>query len=162
MSTLDPTPRRIHTPEQPTAVVRERVPMKELTDFFGRAFGTVMAAAQAQNASPAGPPFALYHGMPTDTVDVEAGFPITPNFSAADSVRSGVLPESDAFEAVHKGPYDTLERTYGLILERMSAEGITPSDTMWEFYLSDPEKQLDPSTWQTRVVWPIESGPKVA
>ena len=69
----------IKTSEQPTAVVRERVPMANLTEFFGRAFGAVMAAAQAQHASPTGPPFALYHGMPTDTVDVEAGFPVTPD-----------------------------------------------------------------------------------
>lgn len=105
MSTIDPQPRMIKTSEQPTAVLRERVPMANLTEFFGRAFGAVMAAAQAQHASPTGPPFALYHGMPTDTVDVEAGFPVTPGFSAAGDVISGLLPGADAFEAVHKGPY---------------------------------------------------------
>ncbi|MCD4851590.1 GyrI-like domain-containing protein [Arthrobacter sp. AK01] len=155
MSILDQQPALIRTSEQPTAVLRERVPMAKLTEFFGRAFGAAMAAVQAQNASPTGPPFAMYHGMPTDSVDVEAGFPVTPNFSAAGEVISGMLPESDALEAVHKGPYDTLEQTYALILERMSAEGLTPSDTMWEFYMSDPEKEPDPAKWQTRVVWPV-------
>lgn len=129
--------------------------MANLTDFFGRAFGAVMTATKAQNASPTGPPFAMYHGMPTETVDVEAGFPVAPGFSAAGEVIGGLLPASEALEAVHLGPYDTLERTYALILERMSAEGMTPSDTMWEFYLSDPEKEPDPAKWQTRVVWPI-------
>ncbi len=129
--------------------------MANLREFFGRAFGAVMAAAQAQNTSPTGPPFAMYHGMPTDTVEVEAGFPVSPDFSAAGEVISGLLPASDAIEAVHKGPYDTLERTYALILERMSAEGMTPSETMWEFYLSDPGQEPDPAKWQTRVVWPI-------
>ncbi|MFJ5956440.1 GyrI-like domain-containing protein [Paenarthrobacter sp. NPDC092416] len=155
MTVIEPEPRRIHTSWQTTAVVRERVPMAGLTAFFGRALGAVVAAAQAQHASPTGPPFAMYHGMPTDTVDVEAGFPITPNFAASGDVVNGTLPEADAFEATHKGPYDTLDRTYTLILERMSAEGLTPSDTMWEWYLSDPEKQPDPATWQTRVVWPV-------
>jgi effector-binding domain-containing protein len=130
--------------------------MTGLSDFFGRAFGAVMAAAQAQHASPTGPPFALYHGMPTDTVDVEAGFPITPNFTGSGDVVATKLPESDAFEAMHRGPYDRLQETYALILERMSAEGKTPSDTMWEFYLSDPEKDPDPATWLTRVVWPVQ------
>lgn len=155
MSILDQQPTLIRTTTQPTAVVRERVPMANLTEFFGRTFGAVMTAAQAQNASLTGPPFAMYHGMPTDTVDVEAGFPVTPNFSAAGDVVNGRLPEADALEAVHQGPYDTLERTYALILERMSAEEMTPSDTMWEFYLSDPGKEPDPAKWQTRVVWPI-------
>lgn len=93
--------------------------------------------------------------MPTETVDVEAGFPITPNFSDDGDVVAQLLPESEAFEAMHRGPYDTLQQTYALILERMSAEGQTPSDTMWEFYLSDPEKDPDPATWLTRVVWPV-------
>ncbi|MFK4639376.1 GyrI-like domain-containing protein [Paenarthrobacter histidinolovorans] len=155
MSILDQQPALIRTTDQPTAVVRERVPMANLREFFGRAFGAVMAAAQAQNTSPTGPPFAMYHGMPTDTVEVEAGFPVSPDFSAAGEVISGLLPASDAIEAVHKGPYDTLERTYSLILERMSAEGMTPSQTMWEFYLSDPVQEPDPAKWQTRVVWPI-------
>jgi len=26
---------------------------------------------------------------------------------------------------------------------------------MWEYYLTDPEQQPDPATWQTKVVWPI-------
>ena len=136
MSILDQQPALIRTTDQPTAVVRERVPMANLREFFGRAFGAVMAAAQAQNTSPTGPPFAMYHGMPTDTVEVEAGFPVSPDFSAAGEVISGLLPASDAIEAVHKGPYDTLERTYALILERMSAEGMTPSETMWAHHLS--------------------------
>ena len=148
-------PRMIHTHEQATAVVRETVPMAALTDFFGRAFGAVMGAAQAQGVQLAGPPFALYRGMPTEAVDVEAGFPVNAGFRDADGVATGTLPEADAFEAIHVGPYDTLGTTYGTIQERMREEGLNPSDTMWEYYLSDPETEPDPAKWQTRVVWPV-------
>jgi len=148
-------PRKIHVTEQPVAVVRERVAMDSLTSFFDRAFGAVMAAVQMQGAAPAGPPFALYHGTPAETVDVEAGFPIAGNFQGTGEVSSGVLPDTDAFEAVHTGPYDTLGTTYDAIKERMEADGAAPADTMWEYYLTDPQKQPDPGTWQTRVVWPI-------
>jgi effector-binding domain-containing protein len=148
-------PRIIHTVEQPTAVVHERIAMDSLTEFFGRAFGAVAAAAQAQNVQLAGPPFALYRGMPTQTVDVEAGFPVNADFTETERVAKSALPEAEAFEAMHTGPYDTLERTYGIIQERMKTEGFTPSDTMWEYYLSDPETEPDPTKWQTRVVWPI-------
>lgn len=155
MNTTSADPRIVHTVEQPTAVVHEHVPMAGLTEFFGRAFGTVMSAAQAQNVQLTGPPFALYRGMPAETVDVEAGFPVGPGFRGTEGVAQGALPESDAFEAIHFGPYDTLGVTYGAIQERMGAEGFTPSDTMWEYYLSDPATQPDPATWQTRVVWPV-------
>lgn len=53
------------------------------------------------------------------------------------------------------GPYDTLGKTYGIIQEHMKAKGFAPSDTMWEYYLSDPATEPDPTKWQTRVVWPI-------
>ncbi|PNI09735.1 AraC family transcriptional regulator [Arthrobacter sp. AFG7.2] len=155
MSDTAQHPRKVHLAGQPVAVVRERVPMDALTDFFGRAFGTVMAAAQAQDCTPAGPPFALYRGMPSDTVDVEAGFPIDGNFTDTDGVASGTLPETDALEALHIGPYDSLEKTYQAILEQMEAEGLTPADIMWEYYLSDPEQEPDPAKWQTRVIWPL-------
>ena len=62
--------------EQPTAVLRETVAMNTLKEFFGRAYQAVMAVAEQQQVQLAGPPFALYHGMPTDVVDVEAGFPV--------------------------------------------------------------------------------------
>src|SRR6478609_4090792 len=148
-------PRKIHVTEQAVAVVRERVPMDALTSFFGRAFGAVMAAVQMQGASPAGPPFALYHGMPGETVDVEAGFPVAGNFHGTGEVASSTLPDTDAFEAIHTGPYDTLGTTYDAIRQSMEADGATPADSMWEYYLTDPEQQPDPATWQTRVVWPL-------
>lgn len=148
-------PHRVHITEQPVAVVRERVPMDSLTGFFDRAFGAVMAAVQTQGARPAGPPFALYHGMPGASVDVEAGFPIQGNFHGTGEVASGVLPDTDAFEAIHTGPYDQLGTTYDAIREHMQAEGATPGNDMWEYYLSDPLKQPDPATWQTRVIWPV-------
>lgn len=148
-------PRKIHITGQPVAVVRERVPMDALTSFFGRAFGAVMAAVQVQGGSPAGPPFALYHGMPGETVDVEAGFPVAGDFHGTGEVASGALPDTDAYEAIHTGPYDTLGSTYDAIKKSMEADGASPADSMWEYYLTDPEQQPDPATWQTRVVWPV-------
>src|SRR5215207_4452329 len=63
--------------EQQTAVMREKVAMNALPEFFDRAFAAVSAAMEAQGLQPAGPPFAFYHGTPSDTVDAEAGFPVS-------------------------------------------------------------------------------------
>jgi hypothetical protein len=117
MNTTKPEPRMVHTVEQPTAVVHEKVPMSALTEFFGRAFGAVMAAAQAQHAQLAGTPFALYRGMPTQTVDVEAGFPVVSNFANTEGVAPGTLPEADAFEAIHFGHSRTDVRAHSRAYE---------------------------------------------
>jgi effector-binding domain-containing protein len=143
--------------EQPTAVLRETVPMVALRSFFGRAYGAVTGAAQQQHIQLAGPPFAMYHGMPTDVVDVEAGFPVAaPLPSSGDGgVTAGSLPGGQALEAMHIGPYETLPETYGAIMAKMRADGLIPGDTMWEYYLSDPAAEPDPAAWKTLVVWPV-------
>jgi effector-binding domain-containing protein len=139
--------------EQPTAVVREQVAMNALPEFFGRAFGAVSAALEAQRVQPAGPPFALYRGMPTEIVDVEAGFPVSTTVAAVDGVRAGRLPACRAFQAMHVGSYDTLGATYDAVKQRMAEGGLKASDDMWEYYLSD--QSTDPATWRTLVVWPV-------
>jgi len=145
--------------EQPTAVVRETVPMTALRDFFSRAFGAVMGAVQEQHVQLAGPPFALYRGMPTDVVDVEAGFPLAAPFKSAGGedavVAAGTLPAGQAYEAMHIGSYESLQRTYGAIMARMQEDGASPGEAMWEYYLTDPGAEPDPAKWQTLVVWPV-------
>jgi effector-binding domain-containing protein len=139
--------------EQPTAVIREQVAMNALPEFFGRAFAEVSAAIEAQSVQPAGPPFALYHGMPTETVDVEAGFPVSTTIAAANGVRTGSLPAGRAVQAMHVGSYDTLGTAYEAVKQRMDEEGLKASDDMWEYYLDD--QSTDPATWRTLVVWPV-------
>ena len=140
-------------------MVHETVPMNALRDFFGRAFGAVTGAVQAQHVQLAGPPFALYRGMPTDVVDVEAGFPLASPFTnaggEATTVIAGTLPAGQAYEALHIGSYESLQHTYGAIMERMREDGVSPGEAMWEYYLSDPGAEPDPAKWQTLVVWPV-------
>ena len=145
--------RTVELREQPTAVVREQVAMNKLPDFFGRALGAVSAALEAQSVQPAGPPFAFYHGMPTDSVDVEAGFPVSTTIAAVNSVRAGILPACRAVEAMHVGSYDTLGTTYEAVNQRIDDEDLEASEDMWEYYLSD--RSTDPATWRTLVVWPV-------
>jgi effector-binding domain-containing protein len=139
--------------EQPTAVIREQVAMNALPEFFGRAFAEVSAAMEAQSVQPAGAPFALYRGMPTEIVDVEAGFPVSTTIAALNGVQAGLLPACRAVQAMHVGGYDTLGTTYEAVKQRIREEGLEASEDMWEYYLSDPS--TDHTTWRTLVVWPV-------
>ena len=97
--------------------------------------------------------------MPTDVVDVEAGFPLAAPFSkpgrCGHGCDAGTLPAGPAYEALHVGPYESLPRTYGAIMARMREDGGSPGEAMWEYYLSDPGAEPDPAKWQTLVVWPV-------
>jgi hypothetical protein len=115
--------------EQPTAGVRDRVPMADLSGFFSRAFGETMAAISAQGAHASGPPFGKYYGRPDAFVDVEAGFPVATPIEPAGDVVPGFLPGGRVVEAVHVGPFDTMGETYAQLerdmqTRRLNAEAI--------------------------------------
>ncbi|GHF13096.1 GyrI-like domain-containing protein [Pseudolysinimonas yzui] len=141
--------------EQPTAGVRETVPMAELTDFFSRAFSATMEALGAQGLHPVGPPYGKYYGMPGEVVDVEAGFPVATPITPAGKVVPGTLPGGRTVEATHIGPYDTMENTYADVQRYFAEQKLTPSEIMWECYLSDPDTEPDPANWRTQICWPL-------
>lgn len=143
--------------EQPTAVVRGRVPLNELQGFFARAFQDAAATLQAQGRHPAGPPFGMYRGRPTDVVDVEAGFPAYAPIAPSGDVLPGSLPGGRVVEATHVGSYDTIHNTYADVERFMAEGGLTPGNVMWECYLTDPQRQPDPATWRTQICWPVSS-----
>lgn len=141
--------------EQDTAVVHDRVPTDQIKELFARALPAVMAALARQGGHPVGPPFAKYFGMPTDTVEVEVGFPVASAVTETDGVTRGTLPGGPVVRTLHVGPYDTLPETYDAVMTFMKEEGLEPADAMWEVYLSDPAAQPDPATWRTEVWWPV-------
>lgn len=143
--------------EQPTAVVHEKVPMKELPQFFARAYGQVFGAMQAEGLTPAGPPFALYFGMPTDTVEVEAGFPVSEKLEAQrGAVLPGTLPGGRCVHGLHLGPYETMKKTYDELWKWAGEKQLRPHAEMWESYLSDPKAEPDPTRWRTEIFWPVD------
>jgi effector-binding domain-containing protein len=145
--------RTVEMTQQPTAVLRDTVATDELPTFFARAFATTAAAIARQGRAPAGPPFGLYHGMPSATVDVEAGFPVTAPLEPDGEVVPSTLPGGPAVEAVHVGPYDTMGETYGQVEQWMVGQRLVPGAVVWESYLSDPEREPEPATWRTVIHW---------
>lgn len=141
---------------QTTAVIHEKVPVKELPQFFQRALGQVYAAIQAQGAAPAGPPFALYFGMPSESVEVEAGFPVSKAVARQGAVTPGSLPGGRCAHGMHVGPYETLKQTYDELMGWMAARNLKPADEMWEVYWSDPAKEPNPAQWRTEIFWPVQ------
>lgn len=143
---------------RPAAVVRGRVPLGEISAFFGRAFVDAAAEVARQGRTIVGPPFGYYPSMPTDTVEVVAGFPVDRAVEGAEGVEPFELPATRAVAAVHVGPYETLQDTYGAVFAWVQEHRLAPAGAMWEEYLSDPVAEPDPASWRTRVVVPIAAG----
>lgn len=146
----------IDVEEQPTVGIRRRVPVSELPTFFAEVFDAVAASVERAGSRIAGAPYALYRGAPTDTVDVEAGFPLTEPYRGEDSeLVTGVLPAAHAIEAVHQGDYESLHRTYAEVEAWAVEHHLHPQEEMWERYEAGPSSDPDPATWRTRIVWPV-------
>ncbi len=145
----------VQEPEVTTAVIRRRVAMTDLRDFFDTALPAVVGALDEQGATPTGPAFARFFGMPEESADLEVGFPVSQAIAASGEVRPGTLPACRIYQAIHTGSYDMLSRTYAAIAQRMDHDGVDGADQMWEYYLTDPGEVADPQQWQTRICWPF-------
>lgn len=140
---------------QNAIAVRGDVSVADLPEFFERAFSAAGAAAEACGVEITGPPFGFYPEMPTETVAVEAGFPVSAPVETVGDVHALVLPGGQAVQATHVGPYETMEKTYADLQVWMAERGLHPAREMWECYLSDPRSEPDPTTWRTTIIWPI-------
>ncbi|MBK6762992.1 MAG: GyrI-like domain-containing protein [Micrococcales bacterium] len=136
------------------AVVREVVAMDALPAFYDRAYHEAMAAIQQQGATVGGPPVGVYFGMPTDTVDVAAGFPTPTPVQPVGAVSALQLPGGRAVQVLHIGSYDSMQQTYGGLMQWVQAQGLALGPLMWETYLTEPDDK-DPGSMQTLITWPL-------
>lgn len=152
----DPQPQIVELQPRTVALLRETVRMDALPDFFDRAFHAVAELAGRQGTNLAGPPLGVYFGMPSDTVDVGAGFPTDRAVDSEAGVEAITLPGGRAAQVLHVGSYDQMQATYGLLMGWLGEQGLTPGPLMWETYLTEPDPAA-PEKTQTLIVWPLAS-----
>lgn len=140
---------------QPAAVVGAAVPQDELRLLFDRAFHEVIRVAGEQGRTITGPPFGFYPRLPTDTVEVAAGFPVSAPVTPDGDVTPMELPGGPVITGIHVGPYDGLAATYQELTQWAAAEGLAVADHVWESYLTDPSAEPDSSKWRTLITWPL-------
>jgi effector-binding domain-containing protein len=138
-----------------TAVIRRVVPMDRLPEFFDGSFGALAAAVQEQDAGVAGPAFAFYHRLPTDTADLEVGFPTRRAVTATGDVRAASLPAGRVARVVHAGSFDGLGPAWERLRGWMDAQGLRAGETFWEVYLTEPTPDMDPAELRTELNWPV-------
>ncbi|WP_456825602.1 GyrI-like domain-containing protein [Cellulomonas sp. P5_E12] len=145
--------------DQPTAlvaVVRERVAMDSLAAFYDRAYGLVVQEVTAAGLAITGPAFGWYLDMPTDSVDLAAGFGVSAE--AVGALGGGVevveVPGGPAAVAVHVGTYDGLPDAWAELRTWFSEQAARMRGDFLEVYVSDPS-EVEPNQNETRLVLPI-------
>lgn len=150
-------PELVDVPPATTAVICGTVAMGELADFFDRSFSRLAPAIAGQGVSIAGPAFALYHGQPGATADLEVGFATDRAVRTDGDVRAGSLPGGPVARLVHRGAYDRLGESWGRLRAWIEAHGLTPGHDLWEVYVTEPSPEMDPADLRTELNWPLEA-----
>jgi effector-binding domain-containing protein len=143
--------------EQTTAVIHGDVPMGELANFFDQSFRRIGEVLAEQGIAPAGAAFARYHGQPTDTAELEVGFATATPIEPRGDVVPGSLPGGQIVQFVHEGAYDQLGSSWGRLQEWIQQQGHTPSDSIWEVYVTEPSPEMNPDDLRTELNWLLVS-----
>ncbi|MFJ6112989.1 GyrI-like domain-containing protein [Agrococcus sediminis] len=143
---------------QPTtiAAIRETVPMAGITDFFDRAYRTVVRVMASQDIHPTGAPVGVYWSAPTDTIEMSAGFPADAAVAAEEGVAAERLPAGRAVQLTHAGAYGTMRASYDRLAAWAEEQGLPLGPVMWETYLTEPRPDVDPASMRTLITWPLQ------
>ena len=156
MDTSGSVPTLVETEEVTTAVIRGVVNMTEMAAFFDSTFTRLPAVVASQGVAITGPAFALYHGAPGPTADLEAGFPTAGEVGTDGDVMASRLPGGRVARLVHEGSFDQLGSSWGRLGAWIAAEGLTPGADLWEVYVTEPSPDMDPADLRTELNWTID------
>lgn len=121
----------------PTAVVRSKEKLDELTTFYDRAYNAVHTALREQGVEP-GEPFGLYLVMHEDSAELEAGVTVDRVIEDSGEVIASSLPAGRFARDSHVGPYDELPQAWQGLAAWIAEQGHTPGHKVFEVYVSDP------------------------
>ena len=118
-----------HQP-QTTAVVRERVPVQDLPQFFGQALHRGDAGGPGPGQAPGR---AAVLALPRHANQRRRRRGRLPGGQADQRRprRDAERPAGQVVEGMHVGPYDTLPQTYEEVGAYMNERGLSPSSDMW-------------------------------
>ncbi len=140
---------------RPFVGIRTSTTTDKIGEVMGPLFGEVYAFIQQSGRQPAGMPFALYHSMDDNTVELECGMPVASPVEGAGRVKAGELPAGTVATVTHTGPYDALPQTWSSLAEWIGSQGLQPAGAPWEVYVTDPGAEPDQSKWRTDIFFPV-------
>ncbi|AGZ41116.1 MerR family transcriptional regulator [Actinoplanes friuliensis] len=65
------------------------------------------------------------------------------------------LPAADLAVAVHAGPHDTIDVTYGRLGDWVVSHALGIDGPVYETYLAGPRDTADAGSWRTEIGWPV-------
>ncbi len=140
------------------AFIEMQGPYNQIPEAFGRLYGWV-----AQHGlTPQDMPEAVYLTAPDEVPEDQARWELWAPVAgevvdqSADETGCGVKRISERVVgcSMHTGPYETLDETYGLLMQWLAGQGRTITGPPEEVYFSDPD-EVPPEEYLTEVRFPV-------
>ena len=126
--------------DQPILAMRSINPVEKLPQFFGVAYGAVMAYLNEIGETPTGMPFGIYYNLDMNALDVEAGFPVGRALPDKGEIIASIIPAGMYISTLHVGSYDSVQPAYDALTDWSKRNGYEPSRIAYEYYLNDPSE----------------------
>ncbi len=137
------------------AGMREKVSFVEVSLKMEEMFGKVSSFIDSSSTGAAGYPFAIYHQMSGEEIDLECGVPITNKVAGNGTVITGTYPETLCAEVDYYGDYRALEDAHTALQAWMEERKFKLAGAPMEFYITDPATEPDPEKWLTKIYYPV-------
>ncbi len=142
-------------PTQPTLSIRTRSSVQDLPQILEKSYGAIAQYLGELGEYPVGPPFAAYHNMDMQNLDVEIGFPVSKKLSGKEDIKASEIPGGKVATCLYIGPYSEMEPVYNEFSQWIKDNGYEATGVTYEFYLNDP-RQTPPQEPKTRILFPLK------
>lgn len=160
-------PKIIDRPAIPYAYVPFTVRMDQMKTPADEGFPALFAYLDKHGLEAAGAPFYNYRRIDmADTLDVEAGIPLTGAGPEMGRVRTGTLPGGRFMSLSWTGHYDALEQVTGMLIgwSRLTQQPLDMVEKpdgdhfacRLEIYETDPSTVPDPDDWLTTLTFKLQ------
>ncbi|MEN8227498.1 MAG: GyrI-like domain-containing protein [Bacteroidota bacterium] len=156
MSSLGPISIAIQQPIE--AMVAEGAgTMETIGEQLGILYGKIMMEVGKQQLDVIGAPFVHYldYDETNGHSNYVAGIPVLKTGENSGEVYSISYDEMKVVQAMHTGPYEEFTKSYDLLDQYMQSNSLDMTGEAFEFYLTDPGREPDPSRWQTLIAFPL-------
>ena len=142
-------------PAQPTLTIRTRTTIQDLPRLLGESYGTIGQYLGMQGKTPSGAPFAAYHNIDMQNLDVEIGFPVATPVPGKDNIQAGEMPAGKYASCLFTGPYSEMEAVYAALTQFIQEQGYQATGIAYEIYLNPTD--TPPEALQTQIQFPLKT-----
>lgn len=136
--------------------IRRQILWDELSRDMEKMYDVLISSADEGHYQIIGYPYAIYHSMGEERVDIECGFPVDSLTEHSGIIFSGVFSEAMCAITEYTGSYETLEIGHTAVQEWITERGFTLSGPPMEIFMTSGSVSDDPTEWQTKICYPIE------